>query len=355
MCSTKRGLTALGALALILPGAGCAPTAREPVKTVRLGRDRPAGQAAPAMPGVNVPAIKVDTVGFPIGWRKIVVFNVAPEGAVVKDARGKVVLAIDKARVAERGVDEASQDPVWQVDLSDLDTPGRYTLEVGGKASDPFVIAERPYDQALLAGLKSFYFQRTRTTLDEPYAVWEGDAYTRAKPSHVHDDVGWDLEDHPAKKKKWQLVAGWHDAGNYDMYVPSTAPSAQTLLLAYEWAPEAFDDERLVVPESGNKIPDILDEAAWGLRWVLSMQEPGGAFRHREAVMESSPELPADQDRTVRWVAGPSTAATAKAAMASAAAGPGCRPTRPASSPTARARPSRCGTTSRATPTSVPA
>src|SRR6478735_3081216 len=51
------------------------------------------------------------------------------------------------------------------------------------------------------------------------------------------------------------------------------------------------------------------------------MQEPTtGAFRTREAVMEWSPDLPADQDRTVRWVAGPSTAATAKAVAALAVA-----------------------------------
>src|SRR5690348_8624907 len=44
-----------------------------------------AAEAAPAMPGKNVPAIKVDTVGYPPAWRKLAVFNVAPVGAVVKD------------------------------------------------------------------------------------------------------------------------------------------------------------------------------------------------------------------------------------------------------------------------------
>jgi endoglucanase len=297
----------------------CSPAQGE-MKTVVLGRDDAQGTPSPAMPGKNVPAIKVDTVGYPKGWRKIVVFNVAPAGAVVKDGKGKVVLTVDAGRVVERGVDLASQDPVWQVDISDLDTPGRYTIELGDAASDPFEIAAQPYREALVAGLKSFYFQRTRTALEEPFAVWDGDAYTRAKPSHAHGDVGWDLLDHPEKKKRWQLDAGWHDAGNFDMYVPSTAPSAQALLLAYEWAPERFPDAQLEIPESGNGIPDLLDEAKWGLRWVLSMQEEGGAFRHREAVMGSSPELPADQDTTERWVAGPSTAATAKAVAALAMA-----------------------------------
>jgi endoglucanase len=274
--------------------------------------EAPDARPGPAMPGKNVPAIKVDTVGYPTSWPKIVVFNVAPDHAVVKDAAGAIVLAIGPERVSERGVDVASQDPVWQVDLGDLPA-GRYTVEATGAASDPFVIEDHPYDRALVAGVKSFYFQRTRTALVEPYARWDGDAYTRATPSHVHGVVGWDLLDYPAKKVRWQLEAGWHDAGNYDMYVPSTAPAAQALLLAYEWAPDAFDDVSLANPESGNGVPDVLDEARWGLTWILSMQEPGGAFRHREAVMESSPDLPADQDRTVRWVAGPSTAATAKA------------------------------------------
>lgn len=291
----------------------CSAPQSSATRTVVLGEKGAGGVAAPAMPGKNVPAIKVDTVGYPASWPKIVVFNVPPAGAVVKDAAGKVVLAIEVSRVRELGIDAASQDPVWQVDLSDLDKPGTYTIAVGGAVSDPFTIAANPYQRALVAGLKSFYFQRTRTALEAPYAVWDGDAYTRAEVSHAHDDVGWDLETYPAKTKRWKLEAGWHDAGNYDMYVPSTAPTVQSLLLAYEWAPAAFPDKQLNIPESGNGASDLLDEAKWGLLWVLSMQEPGGAFRHREAVMGSSPELPADKDRTERWVAGPSTAATAKA------------------------------------------
>jgi endoglucanase len=264
------------------------------------------------MPGENVPAIKVNTVGYPAGWRKIAVFNVEPKNAVVK--RGEdVVLRIRADQISARGIDPASQDPVWHVDFSELSTPGTYTLECEGAESDAFVVGEGIYDKALSAGLKSFYFQRTRTPLVKPYAVWEGEAYTRQKASHVHDDVGWDLVDYPEKKRRWKVEGGWHDAGNYDMYVPSTAPAAQTLLLAYEWAPALFDDKSVNIPESGNGIPDILDETRWGLVWILSVQEASGAFRHREAVMEWSPEGPADQDQTVRWIAGVSTAATAKA------------------------------------------
>lgn len=293
---------------------GAAPSGAAPsVKTVVLGQGGGTGKPAPAQPGVNVPAIKVDTVGYEIGWPKVVIFNVDPIGAVVKRADGQVALAVEAAQIDERGTDAASQDPVWQVDIGALDAPGTYTIAVGDETSDPFVVGTGVYREALHAGLKSFYFQRTRCALPEPYAVWQGDKYLRKGVSHAHGDVGWDLEDYPKKKRRWQVEGGWHDAGNFDMYIPSTAPSAQALLMAYEWAPALFDDRSLNIPESGNGIPDLLDEVEWGLVWVLSLQEPGGAFRAREAVMEWSPECPADEDETVRWISGPSSAATAKA------------------------------------------
>jgi len=310
-------------------GAGCklpsaapaaSPAAVTSSRTVVLGHARGGGTPAPAMPGVNVPNVKIDTVGYRPGWRKLAIFNVEPVDPVVRDASGTVVYRIPADRVVDRGVDPASQDPVWQVDFTEVHEPGSYTVTGEGARSDRFVIGETVYDEALVAGLKSFYFQRTRMPLVKPYAVWKGDAYTRAKASHVHKDVGWDLMDYPEKKHRFQVEGGWHDAGNFDMYVPSTAPSAETLLLAYEWAPSAFDDRTVNIPESGNGIPDVLDEARWGLLWVLSMQEPGGAFRHREAVMGWGTDMPADEDFSVRWIAGVSTSATAKAVSALALA-----------------------------------
>ena len=280
------------------------------IKTIVLGQGGGGGaqgKPAPAMPGENVPAIKVNTVGYPTGWKKIAIFNIEPNGAVVVSDSGKEVLKIGEEMVDARGTDEASKDPVWQVDLSSLKSPGKYIIENGEFKSDPFAIGEDIYTESMIAGLKSFYFQRTRTALKEPYAKWKGNSYTRKKASHVHDDVGWDLEDYPKKERKWKVEGGWHDAGNYDMYIPSTAPSAQALLMAYEWNPKMFDDKSLNIPESGNGIPDILDEVKWGLIWILSLQEKNGAFRHREAVMGFSPEVPADEDMEVRWIAGVST------------------------------------------------
>jgi endoglucanase len=267
------------------------------------------GVPAPAMPGKNVPAIKVNTVGYPSAWKKIVVFNVDPTGAQVKDAAGKLVTTIERGE--DRGIDEASRDPTWQVDLSSLG-PGTYVIEHGKHRSDPFAVGEGLFEKALVAAQKHFYFQRCRTALTRPHAEWEGDAYTRESACHQHDGIAWDLADHPEKKRRWSPKAGWHDAGNFEMYVPSTAPTAQALLMAYAWKPDLFRDGDLAIPESGNGVPDLLDEVKWGLEWVLSMQEPDGGFRHREAVMEWSENGPADKEKKDRWIAGVGTASTAK-------------------------------------------
>lgn len=272
------------------------------------------GNHRPAEPGVNVPAIKVDTVGYPSKWAKMAVFNVEPKDAVVKTESGEVAYSFKPEDIEDRGRDKASRDLVWAADFSALQTPGRYVIESGDAKSDPFTIGDDIYDLALQAGLKAFYFQRTRTALEAPYAVWEGDEFLRKGVSHAHKDVGWDIKDYPKKKLKWKVEAGWHDAGNYDMYVPSTAPTTQALLMAYEANPDLFPDGHTNIPESGNGIPDILDEALWGVKWVLSVQEKDGGFRLRETVMTQDEvgSVPADQDMTVRWIDRVGSASTAK-------------------------------------------
>ena len=277
---------AAGCAASAGSSSGSAPAAGRQLvklKVVSLGgAGETQGAPSPAIPGKNVPAIKVDTVGYEVGWKKIVIFNIEPRNAVVSDVRSGTAVRIDAPHPGARPR-RPSKDQVWQVDITDLRKPGTYKIVSDGAESDPFQVGEHLYDLAVTAGLKSFYFQRTRTALPAPYATWEGNSYIRKAASHVHEDVGWDLLDYPEKKRKWKVEGGWFDAGNFDMYVPSTAPAAESLLAAYEWAPEHFKDKQLNIPESGNGIPDILDEARWGLIWILSVQEQDtGAFRARE-------------------------------------------------------------------------
>ena len=70
---------------------------------------------------------------------------------------------------------------------------------------------------------------------------------------------------------------GHHDAGDYNPR--SHLDVAQTLMDAYEMAPRKFFDSQLNIPERGNGVPDILDEAYWALRLWLDLQdEDGGVY-----------------------------------------------------------------------------
>ncbi|MCB1135851.1 MAG: glycoside hydrolase family 9 protein, partial [Chlamydiia bacterium] len=63
---------------------------------------------------------------------------------------------------------------------------------------------------------------------------------------------------------------GWHDAADWDRRTQHLT-CVLDLLNAYEIAPQKFLDGQLNIPESGNGIPDILDEAEYGLRvWLKS-------------------------------------------------------------------------------------
>lgn len=70
---------------------------------------------------------------------------------------------------------------------------------------------------------------------------------------------------------------GHHDAGDYN---PRSHIEVATILMsAYEMAPQKFRDRDLGIPEAGNGIPDILDEAAWAMRLWPPLQREDGAVR----------------------------------------------------------------------------
>ena len=71
---------------------------------------------------------------------------------------------------------------------------------------------------------------------------------------------------------------GWHDAGDWDRN-HNHLGGASALLYVYEFNPPLFSDNELNIPESGNGIPDIIDEAAWTVDFMKRLQSPSGAVR----------------------------------------------------------------------------
>ncbi len=117
--------------------------------------------------------------------------------------------------------------------------------------------------------VRMFYLQRCGTALQPEYA---GDFAHPACHAALSRIFGTD--------EMLDVAGGWHDAGDYGRYVAPAAKAVADLLLAYEALPELFSDET-DIPESGNSIPDVLDEARWEIEWMLKMMRPDGAVYHK--------------------------------------------------------------------------
>jgi hypothetical protein len=84
------------------------------------------------------------------------------------------------------------------------------------------------------------------------------------------------------------LHGGWFDAGDYNKYTSWTARAVIVLLRAYDEDPNAFGDDSGIA-ESGNSIPDILDEVKWALDWLERMQNVDGSLLCVQGLDHASP------------------------------------------------------------------
>ena len=84
------------------------------------------------------------------------------------------------------------------------------------------------------------------------------------------------------------LHGGGFDAGDYNKYTSWTAHNVIVLLRAYSENPTAFGDNSGIA-ESGNGIPDILDEVKWALDWLARMQNTDGSLLCVQGLDQASP------------------------------------------------------------------
>jgi len=179
---------------------------------------------------------------------------------------------------------------VWQCDFSSFSTPGSYVVAVDGVGcSFPFRIDADAYREAFRITARGLYHNRSGIALVKPFTEFERPAphHPKLTPGFagklVYTTSRWtdwknadaDLVDKPAIEAgiKGPIdVWGWYqDAGDWDSYASHTTV-ATTLCFAFETAPGNFRDGELNLPESGNGIPDILDEAAWLPRFCFRLR-----------------------------------------------------------------------------------
>lgn len=194
-------------------------------------------------------------------------------------------------------------------DFSSFNKRGSYVLFIPGLGhSTVFQIGDHIFKSAGIATLKGFYYQRSSTVLEEKYAgKWHRTAGNDDKAVRIHPSAA--SEQRPAGT----IVAssgGWYDAGDFNKYVVNSGITVATLLSAYEDDPAYYSKLEVNIPESGDGIPDILNEALYNIRWMLTMQDPadGGVYHKCTHATFDDMVMPGIT-REPRWLVQKSTAA----------------------------------------------
>lgn len=194
--------------------------------------------------------------------------GVNAEKAVLRDKlTGETVLEIPLVPL-DKGYYELSS--VYELNFSSLTHPGTYFLEIGGESSADIFIGDDVY---LGAADYLLNYLRSRRCGYNPYYE---------EKCHEHDGV---IVYHPEREgEKIDVSGGWHDASDYLQYVTTSANATFQLLFAYEQNPHAFADHYDARGHrNANGIPDILDEAKWGLDWLVKMNPEPGLMFHQIA------------------------------------------------------------------------
>lgn len=151
----------------------------------------------------------------------------------------------------------------YRLDLTPFKKPGNYFIVAGGVTSPPFEITDSVYNNTADFCLRYMRQQRSgfNPFLKDSCHMFDGYTLYAPVPDSTHIDV----------------VGGWHDASDYLQYSTTSANAAYHLLAAYRDFPTSFGDEKNASGLDGkNGIADVVDEARWGLTWMLKMQPKRG-------------------------------------------------------------------------------
>jgi hypothetical protein len=232
---------------------------------------------------------------------------------VVATGSGRIVFEGRPVAWRHGMVDESSGDRVWYFDFSPVTESGGYVVRDRdkGETSGRFVISPDPYREVLVQAVRFFYYQRAGFAKVEPFAArgWT----TKADHLGPHQDAAARFvlnKDDPTTER--DLHGSWWDAGDYCRYTNWNNDYIISLLHSYTENPSIFTDD-FNIPESGNGVPDLIDEIKYGMDWLIRMQNPDGSVL---SIIASDPHSPPDATDKPSYYGGPSTSSTYTSAAA---------------------------------------
>ncbi len=219
---------------------------------------------------LQLPSIYVDQVGFKKESDKAAVFmgEDLPEEFSIKDIEtGEIVYTGN----LQTSVKAGNEDGIYaQGRFSDFKEEGNYCIYAEGIGeSYSFSIGNEVYSELFSKACRKYYINRCGSSLSEKFAGDSAHSACHTAAAHLQDKPSDSLE----------VAGGWHLDAKADRDMILGSRIVENLLIAYEMNKESFTDD-IGIPESGNEIPDIIDEVKYEADWMLKMQdeESGGVF-----------------------------------------------------------------------------
>src|SRR5215204_5735776 len=207
--------------------------------------------------------IRINQLGYQTDGVKVAVWCSKEESGIsnweLVDAASKKIVFSSKPGKAFGDYGPFKQ--TFLLNFSAFKKPGKYYLQASDTRSPEFEIGDDVYKGAADFCLR--YMRQQRTGFN-PFLN---------DSCHTHD--GYVLYGEKAGIKDSthiDVVGGWHDASDYLQYSSTSANATYHLLMAYRDFPGIFKDEKLANGLEGkNGMADVLDEARWGLDWMIKM------------------------------------------------------------------------------------
>jgi endoglucanase len=253
-------------------------------------KDSSSAQKIEALPEPMV--VNINQVGYETSDTKIAtISNVDAETMdVINVDTGETVYT---AQLSDMSYNRASDEQIKKGDFSEVTTPGTYKIVTNtGDESYEFPVNDTVYDDMYKDVILMLYNQRCGTELDSSIS---GDFAHDA--CHTGEAVVYGTD------TKIDVTGGWHDAGDYGRYVVPGAKTIADLFLTYEDAGVDADD--IGIPESGNGVPDVLDEARYELDWMLKMQDKSSGGVYHKVTCAVFPEVVMPVEETDQLIACP--------------------------------------------------
>ncbi len=310
----------VGILAIAVGTSGCSSKVSHPI----LHEDVSSVSGGPASSKVKFNRhILVDQFGYRPGDPKVAVIRDPQSGYDANDhfvagVRYQVRHAADGSLVFEgltkpwnKGVVESSSgDRGWWFDFSSVSAAGAYFVfdPTNQARSATFKIDQLVYSDILVAATRMFYYQRSSFAKQLPFAesCWL-DAPAYLGPNQ--DTAARDITDVKNLDKVKDLSGGWFDAGDTNKYVTNAAPVVHQLLTAFEQNKAAFAKTSRI-PESGNGVPDVLNEVKWETDWLKKTQYSDGSALLKVGAIVWAKASPPSLDKSERFYVPSCTAST---------------------------------------------